>query len=167
MPVEISVEVSGVLQNLSTITPAIERELLKALDEAAAVVANSAKADHPVLPEDLRNNYSPNVVDSFRAVNWAGTGEFAGTYRFLSRTGVARNSIMPESAKKTAGRLESRVSSGVDYSNDLEFGTVDRRAFPFMRPALEVNRAWIQSRMEFAVRTGLQGGGGFKSQGFQ
>jgi hypothetical protein len=156
MPSDISVDFSGVLSRFIYIGSAVEREVLNALDEAAGHVADAAKLGHPVLPEELRGSMSPSVVDPYREINTGGTS-FDGTYRFLSRTGITRNSIIPQRATNNGGVLSSKVVSGVQQSNDLEFGTVDRRAFPFMRPALEYMRPWIQDRLELAVQRGLEG----------
>ena len=153
MPAKISVDFSGALAGLMMISPRVEAEVLDALDEAAANVANTAKLGHPVLPTGLRDSWEPAVVDPYREIN--DVEPYGGTYRFLSRTGVTRNSILPVRAANNGGTLQSKVVSGVQHSTDLEFGTVDRRAFPFMRPALEQWRSWIQNRLLQAVQRGL------------
>lgn len=154
MPAEISADFSGVIRNLLLVSPKVEARVLEALDEAAENVSNSAKLGHPVLPDGLKDSFDPSVTDPYRELN--GVEPYGGTYRFLSRTGVTRNSIVPVRAANNSGVLSSQVVSGVAQSNDLEFGTPDRRAFPFMRPALEQWRPWIQNRVEQAVSAGLE-----------
>lgn len=55
----------------------------------------------------------------------------------------------------TADKLKVLVKSGggmVGYAVDLEYGTKDMEARPFMKPALEKSRKYIVDRMEKAIK---------------
>ena len=154
MAAELHAQVTGVLSKLSTFGRRVDAEVLNALDQVAALIANDAKQGHPRPPAHLLEEYSPSKVDYLRVGN---TGEFSSTYRFLTRTGVTRNSILPIKAKKVISGFEAKVVSGQAHSNDLEFGTGITRAFPFMRPALAINRPELIRRVSLAVKRGVEG----------
>ncbi len=65
-----------------------------------------------------------------------------------SDTGRLVNSINGTLAGTTA-----EVTASARYSRPLEFGTAKMAARPFLFPALEKSRAWIQERLNRAVRT--------------
>jgi len=55
-------------------------------------------------------------------------------------------------------KLEALVVAGrgvVKYARMLEFGTAKMSARPFMFPAFEKSRSWIQERLNKAVRDGV------------
>jgi HK97 gp10 family phage protein len=55
----------------------------------------------------------------------------------------------------TADKLIVQIKSGggvVDYAKYLEFGTNNMEARPFMKPALEKSRKYINDRMEKAIK---------------
>lgn len=49
-------------------------------------------------------------------------------------------------------KLEATVTSRLKYAKMLEFGTTKIKARPFMFPAYEKSKAWIQERLNKAVR---------------
>ena len=51
MPVNISVQLKGVAEAMAGFNVRLEGEILNALDECAALVANDAKAGHPKVKE--------------------------------------------------------------------------------------------------------------------
>lgn len=153
MAVSITVDIQGAQQGLSKLRARLDKEVLGALDEAAALVSNDAKADHPKVADNIQGA----AADDRRALNPSGAGAYAGTYRFLTRTGVLRNSIQVVPARQTAQGYEAHVVSGVEYSNKVEFGSVSTRPFPFLRAAIETQRGATLERVRAAVQRGISG----------
>lgn len=147
MGAEVRVEITGVLASLKSFSARVDEEVLDALDECAALVANHAKTNHPKAPDAIVGEHA----DAFRMQN------LDGSYRFLTRTGNLRNSILPRRAVKEGRGFIARVVSGMEYSDKIEFGSVENRPFPFMRPAIETNRDEILRRVRLAVRRGIEG----------
>ena len=148
MAIDIEVDISGAVSALQAIFGRIQDRVIDALDESAALVQNSAKEGHPKVEDSIRGA----AAAPFRETTPAGAGDFSGMYRFLTRTGVLRNSITIDPAKKTDGGYSSGVFSAVQYADFIEYS-----GYPFMRPALEVNRGNIQRRIAAAVRSGTGG----------
>lgn len=76
-----------------------------------------------------------------------------GSPRFKSRTENLVNSIKEVFAKiKSGGMIEGKVKVGEKYAKDIEEGKgVRRRAFPFLRPAMEALRKPGLERMRIDV----------------
>lgn len=145
---------SNVLQKLGKYELRAEAGLLDALDVIAAEVQEHAREGHPKLAP--KNYGEPaDVLDRLRERTGLASREFKGMLRFLTRTGVTRNSIQKKKAVKEGSgltrRLVSKVFSAQKHANDLEFGSVGRRAFPFMRPALIAKEA----RGKFLLQSAL------------
>jgi HK97 gp10 family phage protein len=163
--VEIGVSFGGLLSSLASFGKRVDDEVLRALDEGAALVANDAKAGHPKIGDISTRGLSYAGMGASGARAFARTAaedayrvaNVDGSLRWLTRTDVTRNSIIPIRAKKTDKGLEAHVVSGQAHSTDLEYGTVTRRPFPFMRPALAKNQTEIRRRVEAAVRRGIEG----------
>lgn len=153
MAVDIRVNVTGALNRLSIINQRVQARVLDALDEGAALVANHAKQGHPKVHDDLQGT----AARGFRVVTGPEAGDFSGWYRFLTRTGVLRNSIQQRKAKKIGQDFQAEVFSGVEYADRIEFGSVRHQAYPFLRPALESQRGGILQRVQAAVRRGVEG----------
>lgn len=69
-----------------------------------------------------------------RRAKWYASGNSGGPER---RSGDLNTSIQ---SRKT-GPAEAQVAPGVDYAAFVEYGTVNMRAFPYMRPAYESGKA--------------------------
>lgn len=66
-------------------------------------------------------------------------------------TGRLANSINAQVGRQ-ANEAEVRAGGGiVRYARMLEFGTIRMAARPFMFPAVEKNKKWIQARMKKAI----------------
>lgn len=159
MPANITVRLRGVEDALAGFSRRLELNILDALDECAALVANDAKLGHPkVLPASTAGTAYAGVVrsqgrmaaeDAWRVINPD------GTMRYLSRTGNLTISILPERAQRISNGYQAKVVSGMEYSDHVEFGSVRTRPFPFMRPALEKNREEFLRRLTAAVERGI------------
>jgi len=70
-----------------------------------------------------------------------------GTLRFKVRTSNLRDNIQEREVKIEDDEIILQVVAGVEYANDIEFGGPGRRAFPFMRPALEAKKPEIVQKL--------------------
>lgn len=148
MAIEIEVDMSSALSALGAIFNRVEERVKDALDQSAALVLNSARAGHPKVSDRIQGE----AATPFREVSPASAGEFAGHYRFLTRTGILRNAIKIERAKRDGSGWRSDVFVAVRYADQVEY-----QGYPFMRPALETNRREITRRVAAAVRGGTGG----------
>lgn len=111
-----------------------------ALDDVAANVQRLARAGHPLPPKVVGVKKASVVFrgkwerDSLRDFTGS-AGMFTGMMRYLTVTGATTLSIHIDKAKRSGRGYVAEVFSGLPHSVDLEFGTANRRAFPFMRPA--------------------------------
>ena len=76
-----------------------------------------------------------------------GEAPASDTGRLVNSINSYMDTIEDDSAFVVAGR------GTVKYARALEFGTTKMAARPFMFPALEKSKAWIQERLAKAVRT--------------
>ena len=144
----VDVDISRMVTAMAAIFGRIESRVIDALDESAGLVRTSAQEGPPKVADRIRGAEAA----SLRETTPSGAGEFSGMYRFLTRTGVLRNATKIEAAKKTSGGYASSVFNAANYVDRIEFG-----GFPFMRPALEINRSNITRRIAAAVRGGTGG----------
>src|SRR3990167_9980738 len=149
MAVNVTVKTKDVIVKLDKYSKLAEEELLDALDQIAGLVQEHARAGHPKVSNAMvklasRAMNQGEILDPLRGTTSGdGVGEFGGQYRFLTHTGVTRNSIQKTKAKADGAgfsrRLSSTVFSAQLHANKLEFGSASSRAFPFMRPAYLAN----------------------------
>ena len=132
--VTIGVDSRNVLAILSTLDRKVIDRVKKALDLTAAAVKNLAQSGHP----KVRDSIQGAAAAPLRQLTGPLAGEFAFKPRFLTRTGNLRNSIQQQAATEDTftGDLQAAVFSGMEYADDVEFGTVDIPPYPFMTPAL-------------------------------
>ena len=72
--------------------------------------------------------------------------------RFYTWSADLVNSINAEKVKVMVNKIEGDVSAGEKYATDVELGTPNRRAFPFLKPALNASYAGIIAIMGAAVK---------------
>lgn len=75
-----------------------------------------------------------------------------GSLRWKVRTQALLNSIQSQDAKLIGGSVVGTISVGMEYAKKIEYGAPGRRAFPFLRPALEANRHTFFERMKEALK---------------
>lgn len=103
----------------------------EAVDRGTERIANHARNDHFF------------VGTGKGAAQAAKEGEFKflnpdGSLRFKVRTGNLIASIQSRGAKVLSGKVIGQVFVGEKYARDVEEGTAKTRAFPFLRPAMEI-----------------------------
>lgn len=134
--------------------------MLDALDVWAGEIQEHARAGHPkVSPAIVRLASQAlsqaEVLDQFRERTGLASGEFSGKLRWLTHTGVTQTSIQRRRARVEGSgfkrQLTASVFSAQQHSEDLEFGTATRRAFPFMRPALIAKEKRGQHLLRYAM----------------
>lgn len=75
-------------------------------------------------------------------------------------TGRLLNSIRGALEPYVSGALSAKVTVGASYGKLLEFGTRHMQPRPFLLPAAESSKKWIQDRLSRAVQTGINRGTG-------
>lgn len=122
-----------------------EPRMIEAMDIAIAEVQEHIRAGHPKVSKDTmrlanRAMSQGEILDNFRERTGLASKEFSGMLRWLTHTGVTRNSVQIEQAHVVRSGFSrgviAKVFSAQKHINDLEFGTATRRAFPAFRPAL-------------------------------
>lgn len=129
---------------LEQMTPAIEKEVKKALDATGLKLRGDvikAISRSPATGKTYRK-YSPN-----RTHRASAPGEPPA-----SDTGRLANSIV----FKDEGRLAVSVGSDVVYASYLEFGTSRMAPRPAWTPAVENERKAFQQRISEAVKRGMK-----------
>ncbi len=136
---------------------AAERFVKDAIDVVIGEVQAHIRDGHPKI-SDLtlkRTRGDRDALDSYRVRTGGEVGEFRGMMRWLTRTGASRNSVfLVKAAAAGSGFtrwIQGKVYSAQKHMNDLEFGTVSRRAFPAFRPALIAKTP----RVQYLVREAL------------
>ena len=123
------------------------------VDDGANMVANHAKADHYFVGTAAGASARAREHElDFRNPD--------GSLRFKVRTANLQNSIQPRPAVYKAGAVSAEVRVGMKYARAVEEGAPGRRAFPFMRPAIEASRGKIRIRLKQALTNMLHRFGG-------
>ena len=158
MAVNVTVKTKDVIVKLDKYSKLAEEELLDALDQIAGLVQEHARAGHPKVSNAMvklasRAMSQGEILDPLReTTSGEGVGEFGGQYRFLTHTGVTRNSIQKTKSKVSGSgfsrTLSATVFSAQQHADRIEFGSTRSRAFPFMRPAYLAN---MKSGKEFCA----------------
>mgnify|MGYP001571226136 CR=1 FL=1 len=146
---QVVVDASSALRGLDRFSNRMEVEIKDAVDRTAAFVVNHAKGGHPKATAGGGNK------DDERERTGPEGGDYAGGLRFLTRLGNLRNSYKQRAAKKIESGVRADVFSAIEYSEEIEFGTVTRRAFPTLRPALEAARPEGKANVERALKRAL------------
>jgi len=137
-------QISVTAKNLKFDKYALSAEdlIIDAIDVTIGEVQAHIRDGHPKVNKLTlkRTRGDRDSLDTYRVRTGGEVGEFRGMMRWLTHTGVSRNSVFLVQAK-VSGTGFTRSISGKVYSaqkhmNDLEFGTAGRRAFPAFRPAL-------------------------------
>ena len=150
----IRVDARTAISALTILQGRVEPAVKDAIEKGAALVQAHARDNHPKISDKTLNlvrKMGRDRVSILRTRTGFEAGRFAGNFRFLTRTGVLRNSIKIARAKRIRTGFQAEVFSIVKYANKIEFGTTKTRAFPFLRPALEANRRKIQDLVVKAV----------------
>jgi|GEM_PF-3987814 len=136
---------------------AAEPRIMDALDVVAGEIQAHIRDGHPKVSNLTlkRTSGDRDALDTFRVRTGGEAGEFKGMLRWLTRTGATRNSVFIVKASARGSGFTRSISASVysaqKHANDLEFGTVGKRAFPAFRPALIVK----QPRGFFLMRQAL------------
>ena len=147
MAVEITIDARGALDKLAGVLPRVERAIVQGLDEGAALVQNHAKEGHPKVGDGLQGAAAARYRVATKQA-----GRYTGMLRFLTRTGVLRNSIFIQRARKVSNGWRAAVYSGVRYADRIEYGSVRNPPYPFLRPALESQRKAIAARLAARIK---------------
>ena len=114
--------------------------LKAAVDDGANMIANSAKERHFFIGTGA--GAAAKALDhelDFKNPD--------GSLRFKVRTANLLNSIQATPAVASMGSVKAAIKVGMRYARAIEEGAPGRRAFPYMRPAVEANRFKIRERM--------------------
>lgn len=157
--IRVSIRSNTATAKLTSYEAKAEANMLDALDVLVAEVQEHARAGHPKLGELEKHlgrwSGGKDFVDGFRERTGLASGEYNGMLRWLTHTGVTRNSIQKTRAKASGAgfkrTLSAQVFSAQAHSIDLEFGTASKRAFPFMRPALVAKEKRGQYLLQYAL----------------
>ena len=76
-----------------------------------------------------------------------------------NQTGRLAGSFVTSLSRGTLSALVSAGRGLVNYARALEFGTVNMEARPFLFPAVERSRAWIEKRLNQAVDRAIKRSG--------
>lgn len=113
------------------------KNLERALVAGALIIQNDAKRRAPVLTGNLR-----------RSIHIGGHEDLAG-----DRSGVQQQTGQavpgPESGQAGAAVY---VGTDVEYAAAVEFGSEERRAKPYLRPAADSNRSTVAKEVADALR---------------
>jgi len=72
------------------------------------------------------------------------------------RTGNLRRSIHAEILEATNTRAKAKVGTDVEYARPVEYGTKNRRAKPYLRPALHENKQAVINEIRDALREQIE-----------
>ena len=123
------------IANLNLIQNWTAVELKRAMGKSLNLIATAAKEDH------LRgDSLSPAGVKDHQEE------------RYLTWSGELTGSIHSEGAKATLSSISGIVSASEPYAEKVEFGGPNRRAFPFLGPALDDNNEKILEMFAVAVK---------------
>ena len=146
MSIDIRVDARKVLAFFDKFGKDVDKAILDSLDISAAEMQEHARQGHPKAAAGA-------LPDAQRVRTVDGSGEYNGQYRFLTQTGILRNSIKIRKAARVGTVMQAGIFTAVEYGTDVEFGTVTKRAFPFMRPALAAIFPRAQAAMKRAIAT--------------
>ncbi len=119
-----------------------DKEIRKALFLSAQKVEREAK-------DSIRSGNKSGRIYQRRTITHRAS---AAGEAPASDTGRLLNSI--SSYTERTGKLEAFITAGrglVNYARHLEFGTAKMAARPFMFPAYEKSKGWIQDRLNKAL----------------
>jgi HK97 gp10 family phage protein len=128
------------LAEMAGINDKLEKNVKKALSKSANLIRN-------------------DVVKSIQTISkgyiWTEKeGKKKGKKRWVSKPGDAPNSDtgrLVGSITMEVAENYAKVGTDIEYAWDLEFGSSENKARPFMTPAAERNRAKIDALIEEAV----------------
>lgn len=142
---QVTFKIEG-LDRIAKATQAVQQEIDKQLD--IALFASGKHVEKEAKESILSGDKTGRIYQRRSVTHRASAPGEAPA----SDTGRLVNSINVylDKAAKTALVIAGRGS--VKYATMLEFGTLKMAARPFMHPALEKSRAWIQERLAKAVR---------------
>lgn len=146
---DFSVKVDG-LDKIQKASDRVKTEVVKELQKA--LYASALKVQREAQDSIRKGQKSGRIYKRGDKIHRASAPGEAPA----SDTGRLVNSITAHLNKISMNKLESFVVAGrgvVKYARMLEFGTAKIAARPFMLPAFEKNRRWIQERLNKAVRT--------------
>ena len=141
-PVSISFddnEIKAAISKLNAIGGNSILTMARAMDDAAEIVVSHMKAEHFFIGTGKGSGKKAEEnVFTFKNPD--------GTPRFKVRTANLLNSIQSRGSKISGTRAFVEVRIGEKYAVDVEEGGPGRRAFPFVRPAVEQNKGQIMKR---------------------
>lgn len=139
---DFSFKIEG-LDNLNKATVEVQKEIYKQVN--IALLASAAMI-HKEASKSLTNGQKSGRIYKRRTVTHQASAPGEAP---ASDTGTLLQSLSFYGFKD---KLEAIVTSRLKYAAMLEFGTTRIKPRPFMFPAYEKSKAWIQERLNKAVR---------------
>lgn len=139
---DFSFEITG-LDNISKATVEVQKEVEKQLD--IALLASAARVHKEASISLTNGKKSGRIYKRGKVIihQASAAGEAPA-----NDTGMLLNSLSFYGFKD---KLEATVTTRTKYAGMLEFGTVKMKSRPFLFPAYEKSKAWIQERLNKAV----------------
>lgn len=145
-----TVDFSHMLKKLDKITDDLKKEMAAALYIGGLKIDENAKNS---IQRETKTGRTYNRGTVAHRASAEGQAPANDTARLVGSFAVS------QSANKLAVRIKSGGQSKngkiVKYAVDLEFGTKNMGARPFMKPALEKSRAFIEARMKAGIKKGV------------
>lgn len=124
---------ASVNKNLDKIDFSMKKFMTKSIEDVSELIVDHAKGKHFFVGTGKGSSQKAKKHE-LKFVNPDGTP------RFKVRTNNLLNSIQARVKVSIFGVITGRILAGMEYAKDVEFGGPGRRAFPYLRPALEAKR---------------------------
>ena len=132
-------EIKAAVAKLNKIGGSAILTMARAMDDAVNLLTGHMKAEHFFIGTGKGSSKkAAENVFTFKNPN--------GTPRFKVRTKNLLESIQARPSKISGTKASADIRVGMQYAVDVEEGGPGRRAFPFVRPAVEANKRTIMDR---------------------
>jgi HK97 gp10 family phage protein len=141
-----TIDFSSTLKKLDKITEDMKKEIATALFVGGLKIEENAKLS---IQREVKTGrvYRRRTVTHIASA--AGQAPANDTGRLVNSFNVSQSADQMVVAIKSGGAT-------VDYAVSLEYGTEKMAPRPFMKPALEKSRAFIQKRMVTGIKRGVE-----------
>ena len=141
-----TIDFSSTLKKLDKITEDMKKEIAAALFVGGLKIEENAKLS---IQREVKTGrvYRRRTVTHIASA--AGQAPANDTGRLVNSFNVSQSADQMVVAIKSGGAT-------VDYAVSLEYGTEKMAPRPFMKPALEKSRAFIQKRMVTGIKRGVE-----------
>lgn len=140
-----TVDFSHMLKKLDKITDDLKKEIGAALFVGGLKIEENAKNS---IQREVKTGRTYQRGAVTHTASAAGQAPANDTGRLVNSFGIS------QSANKLAVRIKSGGAT-VDYAVALEFGTRNMEARPFMKPALNKSKPFIEARMKAGIKKGV------------